>query len=115
MSDALLSPATVTLSAAAARRIADIAAGEGRPTYLRISVEGGGCSGFQYKFALVPDAQPDDLVVARDGARVLIDKISLDYMGGAEIDFVDELIGQSFKIHNPNATAGCGCGTSFSI
>ncbi len=105
----------VTLSASAARRIAEIAAGEGHPTYLRISVEGGGCSGFQYKFALVPTAEADDLVIARDGARVLIDRVSLDYMGGSEIDFVDELIGQSFRVHNPNATAGCGCGTSFSL
>ncbi len=82
---------------------------------LRVSVEGGGCSGFQYKFDLVGEAAPDDLVLEREGATVLIDPVSLEYMGGSEIDFVDDLIGASFKIQNPNATASCGCGTSFSL
>jgi len=82
---------------------------------LRVSVEGGGCSGFQYKFDVDRDIATDDLVIDRDGAVVLIDPVSLKYMDGAEIDFVDDLIGASFKVANPNATASCGCGTSFSI
>ena len=82
---------------------------------LRIAVNGGGCSGFQYAFEITQHSQDDDLVVERDGAVVLIDSVSLDYVKGSEVDFVDDLIGQSFKIHNPNAVAACGCGTSFSI
>lgn len=105
----------VTLSARAARRIADILKTEPATTALRVAVTGGGCSGFQYNFAL-DDAQLDeDLVVERDGAKVLIDPVSLDFLAGAEIDFTDDLIGQAFKINNPNATASCGCGTSFSV
>lgn len=106
---------SITLTESAARRISEIAAGEPRNKLLRVSVEGGGCSGFQYKFDLVPESEPDDLIVERDGAKVLIDPVSIMYMAGAEIDFVDDLIGASFKVKNPNATAGCGCGTSFSI
>ena len=82
---------------------------------LRVSVEGGGCSGFQYKFDIERAQSQDDLVITRDGVTVLVDSISVNYMKGAEIDFVDDLIGSSFKIKNPNATAGCGCGTSFSL
>ncbi len=108
-------PHTVALTAGAARRIGEIARGEGRPTSLRISVEGGGCSGFQYKFDLVSGAEADDLVVERDGATLLIDPVSLEYMAGSEVDFVDDLMGAAFKINNPNAASGCGCGTSFSI
>ena len=115
MSDLTLQSRAVTVTASAARRIGEIAAAEGRPMCLRISVEGGGCSGFQYKFDLVPEAAADDFVIARDNAQVLIDPVSLDYMAGSEVDFVDDLIGASFKIRNPNATAGCGCGTSFSL
>jgi iron-sulfur cluster assembly accessory protein len=110
-----MSNATVTMTERAARRIAEIAAGEPENKMLRVSVEGGGCSGFQYKFDLVGERAPDDLVLERHGARVIIDPVSLAYMGGAEIDFVDDLIGASFKIQNPNATASCGCGTSFSV
>ena len=105
----------VTVTERAARRIAEIVAGEADNTMLRISVEGGGCSGFQYKFDLVGDRAADDFVIERDGARVLIDPVSLDYLAGSEIDFVDDLIGAAFKINNPQATASCGCGTSFSI
>lgn len=106
----------VTLSDSAVRRIARILSAEPVGTALRVSVEGGGCSGFQYKYDLVRDAPAaDDVVVARDGATVLIDPVSLDYMGGSEIDFVDDLMGQSFQIRNPHAVAACGCGTSFSI
>ncbi len=105
----------VTLSQRAAKRIATILASEPAGTALRISVSGGGCSGFQYGFDLDRARGEDDIVVERDGAVVLINSVSLPYMGGSEIDFVDDLIGQSFQIHNPNATASCGCGTSFSI
>ena len=105
----------VSLSERAARRIARILASEPDGTALRISVSGGGCSVFQYGVDLDSTRTPDDLVIERDGAMVLIDSVSLPYMGGSEIDFVDDLIGQSFQIRNPNATASCGCGTSFSI
>src|ERR1051325_6125073 len=105
----------VTLSARAAKRIAKILSGEAGGTALRISVSGGGCSGFQYGFDLEQTRAPDDLAIERDGALVLIAAVSLPYMEGSEIDFVDDLIGQSFQIKRPNATASCGCGTSFSI
>lgn len=105
----------VTLSEAAAKRIAAVVAGEAGKSALRVSVEGGGCSGFSYKFDLESTPQDDDIVVSRDGATVLIDPISLVYMAGAEIDFVDNLMGQSFQINNPNAVASCGCGTSFAV
>ena len=105
----------VTLSDRAARRIAQILKAEPQPTALRLAVTGGGCSGFQYNFAL-DDAQLDeDTVVEKDGAKVLIDPVSLDFLAGSEIDFADELIGQAFKVNNPNATASCGCGTSFTV
>src|SRR4051812_47058489 len=107
---------SVRLTERAARRIATILGAEPAGTSLRVSVEGGGCSGFQYRYDLVSDAPAaDDIVLAREGAKVLIDPISLQYMGGAEIDFVDDLMGESFQIKNPLATASCGCGTSFSV
>ncbi len=106
---------TVTISERAARRIARILSSEADGTALRVSVSGGGCSGFQYGFEFDNTRALDDLVLERDGAIVLIDAISLPYVEGSEIDFVDDLIGQSFQIRNPNATASCGCGTSFSI
>jgi iron-sulfur cluster assembly accessory protein len=107
---------TVKLTDNAVRRIARILGAEPDGTALRVSVEGGGCSGFQYKYDLTRDhPAQDDIVLARDGARVLIDTISLQYMGGSEIDFVDDLMGQSFQIRNPIASASCGCGTSFTI
>lgn len=106
----------VTVSEAAIKRIAHILSREKGGKSLRISVEGGGCSGFSYKYDLVDDDRSeDDLVVERDGATVLIDSISVQYMEGSEVDFVDDLMGQSFQIKNPNAVASCGCGTSFSI
>lgn len=105
----------VVVSASAAKRVAKILATEPDMTALRVSVEGGGCSGFSYKFDLTDDAQDDDMVLESDGAKVLIDPVSLMYMGGSIIDFVDDLMGQSFQIRNPNATASCGCGTSFSM
>ena len=90
-------------------------AGEPSGSMLRIGVNGGGCSGFQYAFEIARERQADDAAVERDGVTVLIDPVSLQYMGGATIDFVDDLMGQNFKVDNPLATASCGCGTSFSI
>jgi len=106
---------SITVTERAAKRIAEIVAGEQAVRALRISVEGGGCSGFQYKFDLVPEADADDVILEREGAKVVIDQISLGFLAGSEIDFVDDLIGASFRITNPKATASCGCGTSFSI
>jgi iron-sulfur cluster assembly accessory protein len=105
----------VVLTEAAAKRVARILATEQPGAALRIAVNGGGCSGFQYAFDVTTDHAADDLTLTRDGATVLIDPVSLEYMKGCKIDFVDDLIGQSFKIENPNATASCGCGTSFSV
>ncbi len=105
----------VTLSPAAADRILAIGASEGRPVMLRVAVEGGGCSGFQYQFDLVEAAQDDDLRVERDGAAALVDVVSLALLKGSEIDFVDELAGAEFRVRNPNAKSSCGCGVSFSI
>jgi iron-sulfur cluster assembly accessory protein len=107
--------AKVTVSERAARRIGEILSQEPAGTMLRVSVEGGGCSGFQYKFGTERAKARDDIVIERAGATVLIDPVSLDYMAGSEIDFVDDLIGQAFKINNPKATASCGCGTSFAL
>ncbi|MAK61814.1 MAG: iron-sulfur cluster insertion protein ErpA [Ponticaulis sp.] len=106
---------SVTLSASAAKRINAILANQVDADFLRVSVEGGGCSGFSYKFDFGKSVDDEDIVIERDGARVAIDSMSLPFLEGSEIDFVDELIGAAFKIHNPNATASCGCGTSFSI
>ena len=105
----------INLTERAARRIKEIMGGEPSGSMLRVSVNGGGCSGFQYAFDIERKRQEDDTVVERDGVTVLIDEVSRQYMQGATIDFVDDLMGQSFKIENPLATASCGCGTSFSI
>ncbi len=105
----------VTLTDRAARRIGEILKSEPPGAMLRVSVEGGGCSGFQYKFDVEQIRADDDLVLVRGGATVLIDSVSVQYMSGAEIDFVDDLIGASFKINNPVAATSCGCGTSFSL
>lgn len=110
-----MATADVTLSPAAAARIRHIGAQEGRPMMLRVAVEGGGCSGFQYQFDLVDEAQDDDLRVERDGVAALVDVVSLALLKGSEIDFVDELAGAEFRIRNPNAKSSCGCGVSFSI
>ncbi len=107
--------ANITVSERAARRIGEILKGEPSGTMLRVSVEGGGCSGFQYKFDMEHAKANDDLVISRDGAVVLIDPVSVNYMTGSEIDFVDDLIGASFKVKNPQAKASCGCGTSFAL
>ena len=105
----------VTLTERAARRIADILKEEPERTMLRLAVTGGGCSGFQYDFSLDAARADDDLLISRGEALVLIDPVSLDFLRGSQIDFVDEMIGASFKVVNPNATASCGCGTSFSV
>jgi len=107
--------ASITVSDRAARRIGEILKGEPTGTMLRVSVEGGGCSGFQYKFDMERAKAADDLVISRDSAVVLIDPVSVNYMAGSEIDFVDDLIGASFKVKNPQAKASCGCGTSFAL
>jgi iron-sulfur cluster assembly accessory protein len=105
----------ITLTDRAAERIRSILAKEPGKTALRIAVNGGGCSGFQYEFALAEAAAEDDLVIERGGVRAIVDPVSQGFLAGAEIDFIDDLMGQSFRIRNPNATASCGCGTSFSI
>lgn len=105
----------VALTDQAAKRIAALLSGETPGAAFRVSVEGGGCSGFQYQFAIDPSPTAEDALVERDGARVAIDPASLSFLAGAKIDFVDDLMGQSFRIDNPNATSSCGCGTSFSI
>jgi len=104
----------ISLSETADRQIREILKGQDK-NFLRVSVIGGGCSGFSYQFDLETDRADDDLAIERDGATVLIDEMSVDFLKGSQIDYVDELIGASFRIHNPNATAACGCGTSFSI
>jgi iron-sulfur cluster assembly protein len=105
----------VRLSASAARRINRITVGQPAGTMLRVEVIGGGCSGFSYRFGFADGANADDQIVERDGAKVAIDEASLPFLAGSEIDFVEEIIGASFKVNNPNATSGCGCGTSFSV
>ncbi len=113
--DQIGSGTTVSVSARAARRISQIVASEPATPILRVSVDGGGCSGFQYGFNLVASPEADDLVIERDGVKVVIDPVSLQFLGGSEIDFIDDLIGQSFAVKNPNTTSSCGCGTSFSV
>jgi len=105
----------ITVTERAARRIGDILRSEPSGAMLRLSVQGGGCSGFQYKFDVDRDQGDDDVVIMRDGVTVLVDPVSLQYLAGSEIDFVDDLIGASFKVNNPKAKASCGCGTSFSL
>jgi iron-sulfur cluster assembly accessory protein len=105
----------VTVSERAARQIGEILRREPPGTMLRLSVEGGGCSGFQYKFDMDQAREPDDIVIERDGAVLLIDPVSLGYLAGSEVDFVDDLIGAAFRVNNPQAKASCGCGTSFAL
>ncbi|MEZ5971042.1 MAG: iron-sulfur cluster insertion protein ErpA [Hyphomonadaceae bacterium] len=107
--------ADITLSSAAAERIKSVVADEPTGAGLRVAVEGGGCSGFQYEIGVAPAANADDFVIERDGARLFIDPVSLPFLLGSEVDWVDELIGASFKVKNPNATSSCGCGVSFSV
>lgn len=107
--------AGVTLSPAAAARIKAVVAGEPPGAGLRVAVEGGGCSGFQYEIAIAPGAESNDLVIEREGARLFIDPVSLPFLLGSEVDWADELIGASFKVKNPNAKSSCGCGVSFAV
>jgi iron-sulfur cluster assembly accessory protein len=104
----------VIVTERAARRIGEILKAE-PGAMLRVSVQGGGCSGFQYKFDVERAKTDDDVSIARDGVTVLIDSVSMQFLAGSEIDFVDDLIGASFKVNNPKAKASCGCGTSFSL
>ena len=105
----------VTMTERAARRIGEILCSEPSGAMLRLSVLGGGCSGFQYKFDVERDKAEDDIAIERGGVTLLVDSVSLQYLAGSEIDFVDDLIGASFKVNNPKAKASCGCGTSFSL
>ncbi|QGZ94830.1 iron-sulfur cluster insertion protein ErpA [Terricaulis silvestris] len=107
--------ADIALSASAAERIKTVVATEPAGAGLRVAVEGGGCSGFQYEIAVAGAANTDDLVIERDGARLFVDPVSLPFLLGSEVDWVEELIGASFKVKNPNATSACGCGVSFSV
>jgi len=105
----------LTLTSNAAKRVAAIAGKQGKPAILRLSVEGGGCSGFQYKFDLADSAESDDSVSETEGVRLVVDPISLDLIAGSTVDFVESLGGAAFKVENPQAAAGCGCGSSFGI
>jgi iron-sulfur cluster assembly accessory protein len=114
MSEALNQAQGISISASAARRLGAILAGDAGAV-LRISVKGGGCSGFQYAFDVEASRADDDVVATRDGATVVVDPVSLDLIRGSELDFVDDLMGQSFRVKNPNAIASCGCGVSFTV
>ena len=106
----------VALSASAARRLHDLIRAEGNPALmLRLSVSGGGCSGFQYGFSFDQNAGEEDRVFERDGVKLVIDEVSLTLLGGAEVDYVEELVGSSFQVRNPNAKSSCGCGSSFAV
>jgi iron-sulfur cluster insertion protein len=106
---------TISLSPAAAKRVAAIAAKQGKPAILRLSVEGGGCSGFQYKFGLAEAADGDDSVTQTDGVSLLVDPVSLDLVAGCVVDYAESLGGAAFRVENPNAAASCGCGSSFAV
>ena len=112
---AAVSEAAVTLTESAARRVAAIAARQSRPAILRLSVDGGGCAGFSYKFELADVADDQDSVAETDGTRLVVDPVSLDLLRGSAVDYVEDLGGASFRVTNPNAASGCGCGSSFSV
>jgi iron-sulfur cluster assembly accessory protein len=105
----------ISLSPSAAARVALIARKQGKPAILRLAVEGGGCSGFQYRFGLVDAPEADDVLAETDGVRLVVDPVSLDLVSGCIVDYVESLGGAAFKVENPNASAGCGCGSSFAI
>src|ERR1700712_772052 len=111
----MMTETPILLTDAAAKRLAALSQVEGHPVMLRVAVDGGGCSGFQYRFDLVDAAEPDDLKIEQDGAAALVDEMSLALLRGSQIDFVDELAGAEFRVRNPNAKSSCGCGVSFSI
>lgn len=108
-------PSEIALTPAAAARVAAIAAKQGKPAILRLSVEGGGCSGFQYRFGFADAPENGDMIAETDGVKLVVDDISLDLVRGASVDYVESLGGAAFKVENPNAASGCGCGTSFSV
>ena len=105
----------IALTPSAAARVAAAAAKQGKPAILRLSVDGGGCSGFQYKFGFADSADPDDTVAEQGGVRLVVDSISLDFVRGCHVDYVESLGGAAFRVDNPNAASGCGCGTSFAV
>jgi iron-sulfur cluster insertion protein len=110
-----MSETTFSVTDNAAKRIAMLAAKEGKPVAMRVAVLGGGCSGFQYNFSFEEAAGDDDLTIERNGAKVLVDSTSLELLKGSELDYVEEMVGSSFQVKNPNATSSCGCGNSFSV
>ncbi|MBA4049220.1 MAG: iron-sulfur cluster insertion protein ErpA [Sphingomonas sp.] len=110
-----ITSAEISLTAAAAARVAAIADRQQKPAILRLSVDGGGCSGFQYRFGLADDVAADDVTVETDGVRLVVDSVSLDLVRGAAVDFVETLGGTAFRVENPQAASGCGCGASFSV
>ena len=105
----------IILTPAAAARVAAIATKQGRPPILRLAVDGGGCAGFQYRFGLADTIEGDDTVAEQDGVTLVVDEISLDLVRGSAVDFVESLGGAAFRVTNPQAASGCGCGTSFSV
>ncbi|HWH17799.1 MAG TPA: iron-sulfur cluster assembly accessory protein [Allosphingosinicella sp.] len=105
----------IQLTPSAAARVAAIAGRQGKEPILRLAVDGGGCAGFQYRFGLADRVEPDDAVATRDGVTLVVDEVSLDLVRGSAVDFVESLGGASFRVTNPNAASGCGCGTSFSV
>ena len=105
----------IALTPAAAARVASIAARQNKPAILRLSVDGGGCSGFQYKFGFADEPLSDDSVAETDGVRLVVDRVSLDLVRGCQVDYVESLGGAAFRVENPNAASGCGCGSSFAI
>ncbi|MFA5989493.1 MAG: iron-sulfur cluster assembly accessory protein [Sphingomonas sp.] len=107
--------AEIFLTPSAAARVGAIAERQGKPAILRLSVDGGGCSGFQYKFGLAEEVAPDDSVAEHGGVRLVVDSISLDLVRGCSVDFVETLGGTAFRVENPNAASGCGCGASFAV
>lgn len=108
-------PRTIDITPAAAKRVAWIAERQKKPAILRLAVDGGGCAGFQYRFDLAETVETDDAVAERDGVRLVVDPMSLDLVDGAAVDFVESLGGAAFRVTNPNAASGCGCGSSFSV
>ena len=110
-----MSETAIDLTPSAAKRVATIAAKQGKPAILRLAVEGGGCAGFQYKFGLADAIDGDDIIAERDGVRLVVDSVSLDLVRGSAVDYVESLGGAAFRVNNPVAASGCGCGTSFSI
>jgi iron-sulfur cluster assembly accessory protein len=105
----------IFLTAAAAARVAAIATKQGKPPILRLAVDGGGCAGFQYRFGLADGVEDDDTVAEQDGVTLVVDEVSLDLVRGSAVDFVESLGGAAFRVTNPQAASGCGCGTSFSV